>query len=239
MSATPDTQVHINNLKYLFDYLWFVWPDEPHPSIYHSDLAPEFSWEPLDLHWASWYLPHHAIRLDWVTFRGKKQKHWTEAPTPQRNHTWHKVHWSNLTVHLGWGLFLFIYFFKSLTGSPFLSTHTLPSTSRSTNVRFSFELIQLLCQESELVRRAGCVATREKCPKRILSLNPFFLKFLFISFGYFLFYFLSRLPLFTPHSQPSRHKIIKLQAESSCCRNLGILKPDVMRERRSKWSHPG
>lgn len=111
MSATPDTQVHINNLKYLFDYLWFVWPDEPHPSIYHSDLAPEFSWEPLDLHRASWYLPHHAIRLDWVTFRGKKQKHWTEAPTPQRNHTWHKVHWSNLTVHLGWGLFLFFFFF--------------------------------------------------------------------------------------------------------------------------------
>lgn len=111
MSATPDTQVHINNLKYLFDYLWFVWPDEPHPSIYHSDLAPEFSWEPLDLHRASWYLPHHAIRLDWVTFRGKKQKHWTEAPTPQRNHTWHKVHWSNLTVHLGWGLFLFFIFF--------------------------------------------------------------------------------------------------------------------------------
>lgn len=90
MSATPDTQVNINNLKYLFDYLWFVWPDEPHPSIYHSDLAPEFSWEPLDLHRASWYLPHHAIRLDWVTFRGKKQKHWTEAPTPQRNHTWQK-----------------------------------------------------------------------------------------------------------------------------------------------------
>lgn len=111
MSATPDTQVHINNLKYLFDYLWFVWPDEPHPSIYHSDLAPEFSWEPLDLHRASWYLPHHAIRLDWVTFRGKKQKHWTEAPTPQRNHTWHKVHWSNLTVHLGWGLFLLFFFF--------------------------------------------------------------------------------------------------------------------------------
>lgn len=64
MSATPDTQVHINNLKYLFDCLWFVWPDEPHPSIYHSDLAPEFSWEPLDLHRASWYLPHHPIRLD-------------------------------------------------------------------------------------------------------------------------------------------------------------------------------
>lgn len=112
MSATPDTQVHINNLKYLFDYLWFVWPDEPHPSIYHSDLAPEFSWEPLDLHRASWYLPHHAIRLDWVTFRGKKQKHWTEAPTPQRNHTWHKVHWSNRTVHLGWGLFLFFFSFN-------------------------------------------------------------------------------------------------------------------------------
>lgn len=189
--------------------------------------------------------PHgtfHITPSDWTEWRleAKNRSIEQKPPPPQRNHTWHKVHWSNLTVHLGWGLFLFIYFFKSLTGSPFLSTHTLPSTSRSTNVRFSFELIQLLCQESELVRRAGCVATREKCPKRILSLNPFFFKVLvYLSFGYFLFYFLSRLPLFTPHSQPSRHKIIKLQAESSCCRNLGILKPDVMRERRSKWSHPG
>lgn len=185
MSATPDTQVHINNLKYLFDCLWFVWPGEPHPSIYRSDLAPEFSWEPLDLHRASWYLPHHPIRLDWVTLRRKKQKHWTEAPHPPQKIIPGKMFTGLILLFTSVGacFFFFLFLIKnhSLEVLSYPLTPYCQPQGEQMSVFFwidpSFVSRIITGEKSRACTNKGettFFVDDQKCPKRIISLNPFF-----------------------------------------------------------------